>query len=87
MGAIWRVLRAHRDLRLTVVLAGKRHGRFRRREYGDSAGSDGSEALRLHLVVVRLRRDREFDYSCLLLEKQRNSAAEVCCLDTDAALF
>ena len=57
------------DVRIALLLEGERHGDLRGGEPADSAGGDGSEAVCVHLAVVRVCGGGERDRAGLLLEE------------------
>ena len=64
-------------VRFVICLQGQGDGNLRRGKPGNSPDCNGVQALRIHLVVVRLRCDREPNHLGLLLEKQRRPTVPV----------
>src|SRR5580658_770078 len=60
----------NRHLRIAFLLKDQDDDLLRRRQPGNSPRSNGGQALRLHLPLVRLRRSSQRDHPGLLLEKQ-----------------
>jgi hypothetical protein len=61
-------------VRFAVFFQGQGHGGLRSGKLDDSSNRNGIQAVRVHLVVVRLCGDRKRDHPRLLLEKQRAAA-------------
>jgi len=68
---------ATNNLRLAVFLEDQNDGGLRRGKSGDPAGGHGGQALRLYLVVVRVRGDCQRDHPRLLLEEHGNAPLQI----------
>src|ERR1700688_4359558 len=66
------------NLWLTVFFEDQDDGNLRRGKPGDTAGCNGGQAIRVHVVMVCVRGGCKCDHPPLLLEKPERAAVPVC---------
>ena len=66
------------NLWLTVFFEDQDDGNLRRGKPGDTAGCNGGQAIRVHVVMVCVRGGCKCDHPRLLLEKPERAAVPVC---------
>src|SRR6266567_3467488 len=66
-----------RNLRIALLLEDKRYGHLRHRQPEHSAGCDGSQAVRVHVPLVRVCGGRECDHPRVFLEKCRTQILQI----------
>jgi hypothetical protein len=66
------------NLCFAVCFEDQNDGNLRRGNPGDTAGCNGGQAIRVHVVMVCVRGGGKCDHSRLLLEKPQRAAVPVC---------